>query len=139
MPLKKIEEVNLKDFHPINGYENRYLVSMSGEIYSVKSKRLLKPRQNEKGYLITELWMNYKRKSVKIHRIVAETFIDNPLARKEINHIDGNKHNNHVSNLEWCSREENLKHAYKTGLRASKKGVPLGKRTQNASGQTAPS
>jgi hypothetical protein len=125
--------VGLQDFVPIKGYENRYLVSISGEIYSIKTKKLLKQMQTEKGYLVVELWVNYKRKSVKVHRLVAETFIENPFGKKEINHKDGNKSNNHVNNLEWCSRTENMKHAYKTGLRTSRKGVPLGKRKPQAS------
>ena len=72
---------------------------------------------NEKGYLSVELWCNYKRKVKKIHRLVAETFIKNPFFKKEINHKDGNKKNNCVENLEWCTRSENMSHAYRTGLR----------------------
>lgn len=123
--------MELSNFRPIKGFEDRYLISHNGEVYSKKSKRLLKPLENKKGYLSIELWANYKRTVKKIHRLVAETFIDNPLEKKEINHIDGNKQNNHVSNLEWCSRSENVKHAYTAGLRISRKGVPLGKRKKH--------
>lgn len=112
----------------VKGFETRYLVSTDGKVYSTKTKKFLKPLQNEKDYLHVELWLNYKRKTAKIHRLVAETFLENPCGLKEINHKDGNKQNNHVSNLEWCTRSENMKHAYKTGLRPSRKGVKLGKR-----------
>jgi hypothetical protein len=120
--------VNLQEFRPVKNYEGRYLVSPCGTIYSIRARRLLTPRLNEKGYLTVELWENYKRKVSRVHRIVAETFIENPFNLKEINHKDGDKQNNHIANLEWCTRSENIKHAYKTGLRMSRKGVKLGKR-----------
>ena len=109
--------MNLDEFIPVKGYESRYLVSQQGDVYSLKMKRLLKPVRTEKGYLSVELWEGYKRKVMKIHRLVAKNFIPNPRDCKEVNHIDGNKENNHVSNLEWCTRSENLKHAYRIGLR----------------------
>ena len=111
-----MKELNFDEFTPIRGYEERYYISKFGDVYSTKSKRLLKPFKNEHGYLVVELWCNYQRKSVKLHRLVAETFLENPNALKEINHKDGNKENNCVENLEWCTRSENLKHAYKIGL-----------------------
>lgn len=51
-----------------------------------------------------------------IHRLVAETYISNPENKEHVNHIDGNRHNNAVQNLEWCTRSENVNHAYLTGL-----------------------
>lgn len=107
----------LENFVPISGYEDRYFISPNGDVYSVKSKRLLKPLQNEKGYLYVDLRVNYKRKVKKIHRIVAETFLINTKGYKEINHKNGIKTDNRVENLEWCTRSENLLHAYKMGLR----------------------
>lgn len=120
--------MNLQEFRPVKNFEGKYLVSPCGAIYSTRSRRMLKPRLTEKGYLTVELWENYKRKVARIHRIVAEAFIENPYNLKEINHKDGNKQNNNIANLEWCTRSENLKHAYKNGLMASRKGVKLGKR-----------
>lgn len=75
------------------------------------------PSVNEKGYLSVEFIKDGKRKRFKVHRLVAMEFIPNPLNRTEINHIDGNKSNNSVENLEWSTRSDNLKHAYATGLR----------------------
>ena len=57
-----------------------------------------------------------KKKNIAIHKLVAEAFIPNSYNYKEINHIDGNKHNNRADNLEWCSRSQNMLHAYKLGL-----------------------
>ena len=123
-----MESIDLKHYKPICGYEEKYLISKEGNVYSAKSKKILKPTKNEKGYLSIELRKDGKRKRVKIHRLVAEIFIPNTYGRKEINHIDGNKENNCVENLEWSTRSENLKHAYANGLRASRKGIKLGKR-----------
>ena len=122
--------MDLREFQPIKNYEEKYLVSPYGEVYSIKSKRLLTPQLTEKGYLTVELRKNRKRKVARVHRIVAEVFIANPDSLKEINHKDGNKQNNHISNLEWSTRSDNVKHAYKMGLRASRKGIKLGKRTK---------
>lgn len=105
---------------PVKGFENRYLISNEGQVYSIVKKSLLKPMKTEKGYLYVDLRCNYKRKPKKIHRLVAETFLENPYAKKEVNHKDGNKLNNTVGNLEWCTRSENLLHAYATGLKAQK-------------------
>lgn len=104
-------------FKPINGYENKYLISCFGEVYSLRKRKYLKPLKTEKGYLAVELWDNYTRKVAKVHRLVAEAFIENPNKRTEVNHKDGNKENNDYTNLEWCTRSENLRHAYRTGLR----------------------
>lgn len=114
------------------GYEGLYQVSCYGTIKSidkvVKNKngyrlikgRILKPKLDKKGYLRIGLTKNNKQKMHLIHRLVAETFVANPYGYKIINHIDGNKTNNHISNLEWCTQQHNIKHAYDNKL---KKGV----------------
>ena len=107
----------LKGFKPVRGYEGLYLVSKNGEVYSTRTQKFLKPSLNESGYLTVEFWKNYKRKREKVHRVVAMEFVDNPFSNKEVNHIDGNKKNNNAENLEWCTRSENIKHAYKMGLK----------------------
>jgi len=67
-------------------------------------------------YYAVDLWKNNKGKTFNVHRLVAETFIDNPNNYKYINHIDGNKLNNNVSNLEFCTQCHNMKEAYRIGL-----------------------
>ena len=102
---------------PIIGYENLYQVSNLGKIKSLKRNIILKPSHNRKGYLQIILYKNKNKKVGRIHRLVAEAFIPNENNFTDVNHIDGNKHNNKVENLEWCNRSYNLKHAYENGLR----------------------
>ena len=76
-----------------------------------------KPRINKYGYLVLTLSKDGKAKTHQLHRVVASAFVDNPFNKEQINHKDGNKENNKVSNLEWVTSEENINHAIKTGLR----------------------
>jgi len=81
----------------------------------------MKPSKHKDGYFMLVLTRKYNRKLKYIHRLVAETFIPNLNNLLEVNHIDGNKQNNRVDNLEWCTRLENIKHIYKTGLKKTGK------------------
>ena len=77
----------------------------------------LKPCYNKQGYNMVNLFKDGKQKTKLVHRLVAEAFIPNPDNLPQVNHIDGNKDNNNVSNLEWCSALQNNTHAIKNGLR----------------------
>ena len=81
-----------------------------------KTNKVLKLRPNYKGYLKTNISINGKLKTVFVHRLVAETFLPSSYENLQVNHKDGNKLNNHVSNLEWITASENIKHAYRIGL-----------------------
>jgi hypothetical protein len=94
--------------------------SKYGEV-SVK-ERILKPAKDGKGYFRVALAKGRTLKTYKVHRLVAKSFIDNPENKPQVNHIDGNKTNNHYSNLEWCTNQENAIHAAKNGLWKYKKG-----------------
>ena len=96
---------------------SNYSVSNIGNIKNNKSKQILKSGDNGKGYLFCFLWKYNKSKRFYVHRLVAQTFIPNPDNKPCVNHIDGNKENNNVNNLEWCTHSENMKHAYKINLR----------------------
>lgn len=82
-----------------------------------------KPVPSKQGYLTTCLWCEGKGVSFMIHRLVALTFIPNPKNLPQVNHLDGDKANNHVSNLEWCTHAENQNHALDTGLRKRRGSV----------------
>lgn len=104
----------------ITGFENLYEVDREGNVYSLiqgqgRRKRKLKPF-SVGGYLKVNLYsMDGKHFKKYVHRLVAETFIPNPDNLGEVNHIDCNKSNNRVENLEWCSRNGNLQHSYMHG------------------------
>lgn len=106
-------------WRPVKGYEGHYEVSNKGRIKSLASNRLLSPHNNGVGYLKVELWKDKVGKKKYIHRIVADTFLPNPLNRTEVNHKDSDPANNTLENLEWVSSSENTKHAvYKGALSA---------------------
>jgi hypothetical protein len=95
-----------------------YYATKEGKIFSSKSNKFLKPSFDKQGYAMVGIYIgNYKTKTIKIHRLIAETFIDNPLKKTDVNHIDGDKSNNHVCNLEWNTRSENIEHAFNNGLK----------------------
>lgn len=107
----------------INNIKTNYIIYTNGKIYSMISKKFLKPRQtNEKDYLYVSLYVNGKIYEKYVHRLVATSFIANPVNKPEVNHKDGNKTNNDVSNLEWVTTSENIIHAFKTGLKHANRG-----------------
>lgn len=106
----------------IEGYD-LYFVSDDGKVYSDKYKirRELSQRRNSRGYLYVNLCKNGKYKSVCVHRLVANAFLVKAVNKREVNHIDGDKSNNNVSNLEWVDRAGNMQHAFKRGLNVANK------------------
>lgn len=98
---------------------SEFVVSDHGNVIGRKPDTLMTCYKNKKGYLKLNIWQHGRRKGVFLHRIVAQTFIPNPDNLPQVNHKDGNKENNQVSNLEWCDDSHNLAHAHASGLRTS--------------------
>lgn len=99
---------------PIKDFPN-YYVTETGDVYSRFTGRILKKKLSlaKNGYLRVNVCRNHKKYIKLVHRLVAETFIPNPKKKHDVNHIDGNKQNNNVENLEWATRSENELHAYR--------------------------
>lgn len=118
--LKATEDLNRV---AIPGYAGLYEIDTQGNVYSLlqaksRRKRILKAYPNGNGYMKVNLYdVDGKCKKKYIHRLVAAAFIPNPNNYSEVNHIDCDKTNNHVDNLEWCDRKTNLKHSYEHGLK----------------------
>lgn len=91
----------------------RYKISEDGKILiGTKTNNPIMFQQNEKGYLKVSLYLDNKtKKRVYVHRLVAETYLNNENNFPFVNHIDFNRQNNHISNLEWCTHEYNMNHS----------------------------
>lgn len=112
-------DLSSPDFKIIPNY-SRYVVDIYGNVYSLNYNKtgkikIMKQRKNRYGYMQVMLFDdNKKKKLLSVHRLVAISFIPFSEGKEYVNHIDGNKSNNHVSNLEWCTLSENTKHSYET-------------------------
>lgn len=102
----------MEEWKTIEGYEN-YEVSTAGQVRNKKTGKILKQWKNNRGYLKVNLCKNGKQKCFSVHRLVAIHFITNPHNLPEVNHINENKEDNSVDNLEWCTRQYNVN--YGTG------------------------
>lgn len=106
----------MENFDVINNYPN-YGIRRSGEVKNLKTGRILKPRVNRRGYGRVTLYNSEGSKDVAIHKLIAEQFCDGYQNGYDVNHKDGVKTNNYADNLEWCTRSDNIKHAYEIGLK----------------------
>lgn len=120
----------MEEWKDIKGYEGIYKVSNLGRVKSLKAwhgnkyksiyvdiDKIIKPMKEKSGYLKVVLHDKNKKQNKRIHRLVAEAFIENPYNYKCINHIDGNKTNNKANNLEWCTQKYNVIDAVEKDLR----------------------
>ena len=101
-----------------------YLVCSNGEIYSEKSNKFLKKDVDIHGYVRVKMTLDGRKDNrlISVHRLVTTAFIPNPDNKPDVNHIDGIKSHNYVSNLEWCTKSENIRHAMSHGLKPPTKG-----------------
>lgn len=108
----------------IKCYEGLYQISNYGNIKALKKwdvnlkkyteyEKIMSSFDNGGGYLVVTLVKNKKRKNYYVHRLVATYFVENPLNKKYVNHLDYNRYNNNASNLEWCTQKENMLYSSK--------------------------
>ena len=110
-----MENKNTKDVQwaPVVGYEKEYLVSTDGRVYSIRRGKQLKPRKHKSGYLRVNLCKGGFKKDAYIHRLVCEAFLGLPKDGKNcVNHLDEDKTNNQLSNLEWTTQKENIQYSW---------------------------
>lgn len=91
------------------------IIRSNGKPLTIKTQ-IRKPFITKNGYVIVNTTIQNRRIYIIVHRAVAEAFIDNPYNKEQVNHIDGNKQNNNVNNLEWVTRRENMQHAREHNL-----------------------
>lgn len=123
-----------ENWKEVKGFPD-YLISNNGRLWSktkivsrpkgkyLKKGKIMKLHDDTRGYLTANLINGNVRKNYKIHRLVAENFIENPEEKREVNHINGIKDDNRVSNLEWVTSKENKKHAWNIGLYKKQNGL----------------
>lgn len=114
----------------IDGYDN-YSVSKNGDVRNDKTGKLKAFCINRYGYHVVDLYSGGVRESKRVHRLVAEAFINQPDGKTQINHKNGNKRDNNVNNLEWCTASENVRHAFDNGLMVPSRSM-LGRKNPNA-------
>lgn len=104
-------------------YSKDFRINKKGQLKNIKTGTIIKVHPDKDGYIRTNIWINGIRRNFKIHRMIAIHFIPNPENKPQVNHKDGNKANNSISNLEWCTAGENQRHAIKTGLKCGQPGI----------------
>ena len=121
------QEINRKlhEAVDVDGYEGRYKIDINGNVWSCKTKRFMS-HLLYRGYEKVCLRDGSKSKNTSVARLMANAFIPNPNNYPMINHIDGNKRNNSIENIEWCDASRNNSHAYMIGLNGGEKH-PLSK------------
>ena len=113
----------MEEWRDIKGYEGLYKISSCGKVYSIWKKSLKTLQDDKDGYKKVTIYKEGKPKCIAVHRLVASNFLEKPDGKDYVNHKDGNKSNNKVDNLEWCTQSENELHAHEAGLKHTRKEV----------------
>ena len=128
------EDARVEVWKDIPGYAGRYQASTLGRIRSIiKLPTVLKEDVQPNGYRRVYLWENGRKKNRLVHRLVASAFIPNPHDLSDVNHLDEDKQNNRIENLEWCTHTHNMNYGHvKKRISAAKKGRPASEASKKA-------
>lgn len=124
--MNQSENANSEEWRTINDH-SRYMVSTLGRVKNKDTGRILKASKNKTaGYVYIRLYSDSgKQTNFRLHRLVALHFLDNPENKPEVNHIDEDKTNNALSNLEWCTRKENVRYGTGISRRTHSLSIPI--------------
>lgn len=100
--------IDTEVYKPIRGYDGKYMVTSLGRVYSQKNNMFLAAGKNERGYLHVSLYINGKKKTTLVHKLVAEAFLEKPGEKLQVDHIDQVKTNNAAWNLRYCTSRANM-------------------------------
>ena len=106
----------METWKDIYGYESIYKISNFGTIIRTSNNKCIKSFITEKGYVKIRLHKNGKCSKFLVHRLLMIAFVDKPINKHDVNHMNGIKTDNRLDNLEWCTRQENIIHSFKNGL-----------------------
>ena len=117
----------------IQGFEDRYIITSDGRVFSIQSRKLLKPYKGKSNYYKVGLSKDGKTQYERIHRLVAKAFIPNEEDKPQVDHIDGDSTNNDVTNLQWVSPKENCNNPNTRDKRAHTFADPVTKKRMSQS------
>ena len=105
----------MEEWKVIEGTNGDYEISSYGRLWSNITGKILKTHINSAGYMLSNIKIHGVKKRRQVHRMVAKAFIPNPENKPQVNHLDANRTNNRVDNLEWCTGSENTRYSFKIG------------------------
>ena len=128
--IEKVNPMHAEVWKDVDGFEGHYQVSNHGRVRSIKKEILvLKGEYQHNGYKRVRLWKDGRQQHKLIHRLVAMAFLQNPNNYSDVNHIDEDKTNNHVTNLQWCT------HLYNMNFGSVKEKISCGNNGKKASSE----
>jgi hypothetical protein len=126
----KLTDLNFEMWNDIKGYEGLYKISNLGNVMNIKTSRILKSWINPEGYKCVDLYHNGKKKTMYIHRLIAIHYISNDENKQCVDHIDNNRLNNKLTNLRWCTNQQNdMNRSISKNNTSGSKGVSFHKQT----------
>lgn len=116
-------QIEFTEWYPLPNFENHYEINKNGDVRNKKNKKMLKAVLANNGYYMVAICINYKVTNLTVHRLKALAFMPNPNNYRCVNHIDENRLNNDLSNLEWCTYKHNNRESFINKAKAGRKRI----------------